>query len=429
MEKREEFIQIINTFKAVSATITDNQRRGLLQQAVQMYDLSIDEGIEILDSLGIVVGEEINYFEILGLSLEDIQDKDDQSVTDIVKIAHDDLYKVSLTAGGRVRSDGRTEDQWRILLNQARDTLVDIDKRNDYISALLHEESEEFTTPNTPTIPTTEPNSIQTSEIVSKPSSHIITDPDDIEIPSEMVLIPSGEFMMGSRSEEINRSDLSLHRVFVNGFLIDKYPVTNSEFRVFLTENEQWQKNNISKKYHNGKYLRSWNGNNYPRNKDNDPVVDVSWYAAMAYAQWVEKRLPTDIEWEKAARGGLTEKTYPWGDDITNDLANYGMIVGNTTPVGTYPPNEYGAYDMVGNVWEWCLDDYEHIEASEKTGISVEEIGSILDSYLEIQSNRVLRGGSWTSSERALSVAYRGSAAPDNTYYSYGFRCVKDIHR
>ena len=240
MAKREEFIQLINTFKAVSASITDNQRRGLLQQAVQIYDLSIEEGIEILDSLGIVVGDEINYFEILGLSLDDIQGKDDQSVTDIVKIAHDDLYKVSLTAGGRVRSDGRTEDQWRMLLNQARNTLGDKEKRNEYISALLQEESEEFTIPNTPTIPTTEPNSIQTSEIVSEPTSHIITDPDDIEIPSEMVLIPSGEFMMGSRSEEINHSDLSLHRVFVNGYLIDKYPVTNSEFRVFLTENEQW---------------------------------------------------------------------------------------------------------------------------------------------------------------------------------------------
>ena len=428
MAKREEFIQLINTFKTVSASITNNQRRGLLQQAVQMYDLSIEEGIEILDSLGIVVGEEINYFEILGLSLEDIQDKDDQSVTDIVKIAHDDLYKVSLTAGGRVRSDGRTEDQWRILLNQARDTLVDIDKRNEYISALIQEESEEFTTPNTPTIPTTEPNSIQTSEIVSEPSSHIITDPDDIEIPSEMVLIPSGEFMMGSRSEEINSSDLQLHNVYLDRFLIDKYPVTNSDFRVFLTENEQWQKNYIPEKLHNGKYLSSWIGKIYPKNKDNDPVVNVSWYAAMAYAQWIGKRLPTEVEWEKAARGGLSEKMYPWGDDITNDLANYGMIVGSTTPVGTYPPNEYGAYDMVGNVWEWCLNDYEHIETSEKTGISVEDIGSILDSYLEVESNRVLRGGSWASSERALNVAYQGSAAPRFTYYSYGFRCVKDIH-
>ncbi len=428
MAKREEFIQLINTFKTVSDTITDNQRRGLLQQAVQIYDLSIEEGIEILDSLGIVVGDEINYFEILGLSLEDIQDKDDHSVTDIVKIAHDDLYKVSLTAGGRVRSDGRTEEQWRILLNQARNILGDKEKRNEYISTLLQEESEEFTTPNTPTIPGTEPNSIQTSEIVSELTSHIIIDPDDIEIPTEMVLIPSGEFMMGSHSEEINGSDLSLHSVYVNGYLIDKYPVTNSEFRIFLTENEQWQKNNIPNEFHNGKYLSSWNGNIYPRNKDNDPVVDVSWYAAMAYAQWIEKRLPTDIEWEKAARGGLTEKTYPWGDDITNDLANYGMIVGNTTPVGTYPPNEYGAYDMVGNVWEWCLNHYEHIEAFSKPSISVEQIGDILDSYLEVESNRVLRGGSWASSERALNVAYRGSAAPDYTYYSYGFRCVKDIH-
>ena len=76
---------------------------------------------------------------------------------------------------------------------------------------------------------------------------------------------------------------------------------------------------------------------------------------------------------------------YPWGDDITNDLANYGMIVGGTTPVGTYPPNEYGVYDMVGNVWEWCLNHYQHFEAFSKPNISVEQIGDILDSYLEIE--------------------------------------------
>lgn len=429
MAKREEFLQLINTFKTVSATITDNQRRGLLQQAVQTYDLSIEEGIEILDSLGIVVGEEINYFEILGLSLEEIQDKDDKSFTEIVKMAHDDLYKVSLTAGGRIRSDGKTEDQWRMLLNQARDFLCDIDKRNEYISNILQDESEEFITPNSTTNQNTEPNVIHTREISSEPTVQIRTDPVEIDIPSEMVLIPSGVFRIGSHNENINGSDTSSHNVYLNDFLIDKYPVTNSEFSEFLSENKLWDKYNIPKKYNNGKYLSSWNGNIYPKNKEDNPVVGVSWYAAMAYAQWKEKRLPTDIEWEKAARGGLTEKTYPWGEDITNHLANYGMKVGSTTPVGTYPPNEYGVYDIVGNVWEWCINHYQEIEAFNKQSISIEEIGYILHTYLQIESNRVLRGGSWASSERALTVTYRGSAPPNYTYYSYGFRCVKDINR
>ena len=187
MAKREEFIQVINAFKAVSTTITDNQRRGLLQQAVQVYDLSIQEGIEILDSLGIVVGDEINHFDILGLSLEEIQGMDNQSISDIVRSAHDNLYKASLTAGARIRSDGKTEDQWRMLLNQARDILDDIDKRNEYISILLQEKSEEFKTPNTPTIQSNEPNSIQTSESLIEPIPNKITDPDEIEIPGRSI--------------------------------------------------------------------------------------------------------------------------------------------------------------------------------------------------------------------------------------------------
>ncbi|MCG9126516.1 formylglycine-generating enzyme family protein [Candidatus Poribacteria bacterium] len=315
-----------------------------------------------------------------------------------------------------------------MILNQARDILCDINKRNEYITNLLQDESEDYTIQNSSTGHSTNPNEIQTSGIPSEAAIQQIIDPVEIDIPSEMVLIPSGVFLAGLQDKKINESETSSHNVYLNGFLIDKYPVTNSEFSVFLSENELWQKYNISKKYNSGKYLSSWNGNSYPKNKGDDPVVGVSWYAAMAYAKWIEKRLPTDIEWEKAARGGLTEKTYPWGEDITNNLANYGMRVGSTTPVGTYPPNEYGVYDIVGNVWEWCLNQYQENSANSKPNISIQEISDIIDSYLEIESDRVLRGGSWASSEQALSVGYRGFATPNITYYSYGFRCVKDIH-
>ncbi len=97
---------------------------------------------------------------------------------------------------------------------------------------------------------------------------------------------------------------------------------------------------------------------------ENHPVAEVSWYGAAAYAQFYGRRLPTEAEWEKAARGGLVGKKYPWGDEITHEDANYsgtdtGDIWDKTAPVESFSANDYGLYDMVGNVWEWCADDYD----------------------------------------------------------------------
>ncbi len=99
MSKRDEFIEVINTFKTVSLSITDIQRRGLLKQAVQNYALSVEEASEILKSLGMVVGEEVNYFEVLGLSIEKIQGLDEQTIVNVVEASHDECYRTSLRAG------------------------------------------------------------------------------------------------------------------------------------------------------------------------------------------------------------------------------------------------------------------------------------------------------------------------------------------
>ena len=119
-----------------------------------------------------------------------------------------------------------------------------------------------------------------------------------------------------------------VHTVHVDAFYMDTHEVTNAEYKKFVDANPQWQKGRIQRRFHNGGYLPFWNGNDYPVGKGDHPVVTVSWYAAMAYSQWAGKRLPTEAEWEKAARGGLVGKKYPWGDTIDDTKANYGRNVG-----------------------------------------------------------------------------------------------------
>ena len=131
MSKRDNFIE---TLRSSSLIITDTQRIKLLQQAVQDYGLSMDEASEILNDLGLVVEEDVNYFEVLGLSIEEIQNLDENTIKTLVEAAHKEHYRASLRAGGRVRADGKTEEQWRNILNQARDTLKDSQKRREYLN-------------------------------------------------------------------------------------------------------------------------------------------------------------------------------------------------------------------------------------------------------------------------------------------------------
>ena len=264
--------------------------------------------------------------------------------------------------------------------------------------------------------------------------------------PVGMVLIPAGTFQMGS--EGWDHDEQPVHIVHLDAFYMDKYEVTNAQFKVFVDANPHWQKDNISLWenqdvwFQDGDYLDDWNGHTYPSGKANHPVDYVSWYAAMAYAEWAGKRLPIEAEWEYAARGGLERQKYPWGNTITDTDANYGWDLGAATkPVGEYAANGYGLYDMAGNVWEWCLDEYDaefytfytkthpHRHYSQNPISSTVTLQGLLDSFASVRpfSFRVLRGGSWQDLGYRLRVANRSRETPPSTDDSLGFRCVRAV--
>lgn len=241
----------------------------------------------------------------------------------------------------------------------------------------------------------------------------------------KMVRIPAGEFEMGSN--EIMEASPK-HTVHLDAFYIDAYEVTNAQFKAFIDANPEWRKDNIPSEYHNGNYLRLWDGNDYPRGKANHPVVYVSWYAAMAYAKWKGKRLPTEAEWEKAARGGWTDRRYVWGNFRHPGKANYGYYGKHTRPVGSYLPNGYGLHDMGGNVWELCLDQYDRNFYSrspkENPVAGVSDIQALMEDFTTVKTIRVSRGGSWNTPGPA-GVANRGDDKPTNTNSWLGFRCAR----
>ena len=240
-----------------------------------------------------------------------------------------------------------------------------------------------------------------------------------------MVLIRAGEFQMGS--DDGHDDEKPIHTVSVGAFYMDVHPVTNVQFKQFTDAQPEWSKDGIPDEYHDGDYLEHWKGNKYPAKKGDHPVVYVSWYAALAYAKWAGKRLPTEAEWEYAARGGLEGKKYPWGNSIDKDRANYESNVGDTTPVGKYAHNGYGLSDMAGNVWEWCLDEYDadfYKKSAKEDPIAGEDIPPVIDNFTSVKTRRVLRGGLWGSDVSFLRVAFRVSYIPAVTSNFDGFRCV-----
>ena len=241
-------------------------------------------------------------------------------------------------------------------------------------------------------------------------------------VSDDMVLIPAGEFSMGDAFNEGESDELPVHTVYLDAFYMDKYEVTNAQYAAFLN---QYGKNtdasgnellNIDDSYIHkvGGSYRATSGD------DNHPVVQVSWYGAKAYAEFYGKRLPTEAEWEKAARGGLAGKRYPWGDSISHDDTNYSGtggrdVWGATSPVGSFAPYGYGLYDMAGNVWEWCADWYDSSYYANSPSSAPQGPGS--------GTYRVLRGGGWYDDPEFLRVAGRG-VDPAFTSHVNGFRCV-----
>ncbi len=432
MLKRDEFIAFINRLKAVSPSITDEQRKGLLRQATQEHEISVAEAVEILKESGLIVGESKNYFEVLNIPIEELQNRSEDVITAHIDASHQRLYTASLRAGGLPRSDGRTQEHWRTLLNQARDTLIDPQKRREHLAMLQRDEQEALL--EIDASPIFKPSDAKKTN--SQELSHQIV-PNDIDVPAGMMYIPEGEFQMGSNDEEANEDEQPVHTVFLDVFFMDKHPVTNSEFKKFVNANPGWQKpgllfeSHIPTNYHDGGYLSQWENQFYQTGKEEHPVVGISWYAAMAYAQWIGKRLPTEAEWEKAARGGLQGKNYPWGDFIDSNTQSDTDTFDDTMPVGYSGVNGYGLYDLSGNVWEWCLDAYDadfYAHSQHRNPFSDENrIGWIVDYFTRVKSSRVLRGGPWGVDAQGARVSQRFSSSPIDTLPTFGFRCVMDI--
>jgi len=218
-----------------------------------------------------------------------------------------------------------------------------------------------------------------------------------------MIEIPAGEFAMGSNDANDQKP---IHKVYLDAYYIDKYEVTVGQFRKFCSATGNSMPDQPS-----------WNqGDNYP-------VVKVTWEDASSYASWAGKRLPTEAEWEKAARGPEGRK-YPWGDSWDANKCNNGEDnspdgYANTSPVGSFPQgaSPYGVMDMAGNVWEWCADWYDknYYKKSPSRNPTGPSSGSL----------RVLRGGAWDNSQYFCRSVDRHSTIPQCSLSRQGFRCVR----
>ncbi len=236
----------------------------------------------------------------------------------------------------------------------------------------------------------------------------------------EMVLVPAGEFWLGTDRTDPENTHLKIgtikplfrdqqprQKVYLDAFYIDKYEVTNGDYVKFIQATE----------YHD--LPSHWNGDTPPEGTENLPVTNISWGEAMAYALWAGKTLPTEAQWEKAARG-VDGRLYPWGNDYQKGLANMGLDgAREAVAVGSYPSDvsPYGAFDMAGNVMEWTRSWYRpypgatYINKKMKARLKV------------LRGNGFHKGGHYFL-EAYRFIFHRTEADPDEFYENVGFRCA-----
>lgn len=286
-----------------------------------------------------------------------------------------------------------------------------------------------------------EPEVIQRGESLyedpgSRPYSSPVTRENitEFEDHSDMMRLPSGSFLMGYTGEDpLGRQPAGRKRISVSGFYIDRNLVTNENYRTFLNdlgpgERDQYAPDSTAWE---GSAARTTNWSAYFRGStySDYPVVAVDWEKANAYCEWRGHRLPSEAEWEYAGRGGNIGELYPWRGTRARTangqyLANYApegqaQEYVFTSPVGSYPPNRWGLFDMAGNVYEWVQDTYTPTYAGH----------SRLDPVINdpSSSNRVVRGGSWNSQVFFISVGVRTPKAQNDSDTETGFRCAGDI--
>ena len=229
----------------------------------------------------------------------------------------------------------------------------------------------------------------------------------DAHSDADLVLIPGGTFLMGAEGES---DDNPAHTVTIDSFYIATREITNAQYFRFCRETGHTKP-------------AFWGIDEFHSGPDfpSHPVVGVSSGDAKAYAEWAGMRLPTEAEWEYAARGGLTGQHYPHGNDLDSTLANFSLkgITRGTVPVGRYPANGFGLHDAAGNVWEWVSDRYQsdYYQLCPADNPKGPDTGRF----------KVIRGGGWHSGPYCNRVYFRNGLPPGWVDFAVGFRCAKDV--